>query len=320
LRLILGIWALSCVFLYAGSASADSSSTNPTTIQQAQNSQFANLLGESAYKDLPVEAPKAKDATGTLKLTGIVATGAFKNLTDPIQWTVVRAAAGGVPQAVLARDKKAEPTFKLPPGKYVIEAIWKAIVVQRDVEVPAGKPLTTVFNFNAGTISLKMIPYSGAAAITTAVQWELYFMRKGAGANLQDGDKLFMVVAPTQQFSLPAGNYVVRASYGGTSADLVMPIEAGHSYKYTINLYSAKVTFNAAGADKNTIWQVLRAKPDGDGQRRMVASQTGDSPTFLLREGKYVVKVSTGNKTGEQAFEVRAAKNATVKVKLATKS
>jgi hypothetical protein len=307
---------MSCALVFAGSAFADSSAANPTATQEAQNSQFANLLGQSAYKDLPLEAPKAAEATGTLKLTAIVATGAFKNIADPIQWTVVRVAAGGIPQAVLVRDKKVEPTFKLPPGKYIVEGIWKAIVVQRDVEVPTGKPLTMVFNFNAGTISLKMIPHSGAAPITTAVKWELYFMRKGNGANLQESDKLFMVVAPTQQFSLPAGSYVVRASYGGASADLVMPVEAGHSYKYTINLYSAKVTFSAPGADKTTIWQVLRAKPDGDGQRRMVASQTGESPTFLLREGKYVVKVATGDLHGEQAFEVRAAKNSTVKVKL----
>jgi len=316
LRLVFAICALCCALSVAGSAFADSSTTNPTAVQEAQNSQFANLLGQSAYKDLPLEAPKAADSTGTLKLTAVVATGAIKNIADPIAWTVVRKADGGVPQAVVARDKAPTVTFKLPPGKYIVEGIWKAIVVQREIEVPTGKPYTVLFNYNAGTISLKMIPYSGAAPITSAVKWELYFMRKGNGANLQDNDKLFMVVAPTQQFSLPAGNYVVRASYGGTSADLVMPIEAGHSYKYTINLYSAQVTFNAAGADKTTSWQVLRAKPDGDGQRRMVASQTGVSPTFLLREGKYIVKVATGNLHAEQAFEVKAAKNTTMKIKL----
>jgi hypothetical protein len=316
LRLVLAICALCCALSVAGSAFADSSIASPTAVQEAQNSQFANLLGQSAYKDLPLEAPQPADSTAMLKLTAVVATGAIKNIADPIQWTVVRKANGGIPQAVVARNKSPSATFKLPPGKYVVEGIWKAIVVQRDVDLPAGKPHTELFNYNAGTISLKMIPYTGAGPITTAVKWELYFMRKGNGANLQESDKLFMVVAPTQQFSLPAGSYVVRASYGGTFADLVMPIEAGHSYKYTINLYSAKVTFNAAGADKTTIWQVLRAKPDGDGQRRMVASQTGTSPTFLLREGKYIVKVATGDLHGEQAFEVKAAKNTTVKVKL----
>lgn len=316
MRLVLAICALCCALSVAGSAFADSSIASPTAVQEAQNSQFANLLGQSAYKDLPLEAPQPADSTAMLKLTAVVATGAIKNIADPIQWTVVRKANGGIPQAVVARNKSPSATFKLPPGKYVVEGIWKAIVVQRDVDLPAGKPHTELFNYNAGTISLKMIPYTGAGPITTAVKWELYFMRKGNGANLQESDKLFMVVAPTQQFSLPAGSYVVRASYGGTFADLVMPIEAGHSYKYTINLYSAKVTFNAAGADKTTIWQVLRAKPDGDGQRRMVASQTGTSPTFLLREGKYIVKVATGDLHGEQAFEVKAAKNTTVKVKL----
>lgn len=319
MRLVLAICALSCALVFAGSAFADSSATDPTATQVAQNSQFANLLGQSSYKELPVETPKPAASTGTLKLTGIVATGAFKNLTDPIQWTVVRVANGGVPQAVLARDKKPEATFKLPPGKYIVEGIWKAIVVQRDIEVPEGKPVKLVFNYNAGTVSMKMIPYTGGAPITTAVQWELYILRKGAGANLQESDRLFLVVAPTQQFSLPEGSYVVRASYGGTSADLVMPIQAGSVYKYTINLYSAKITFNAPNTDQATSWQILRAKPDADGNRRMVASQTGAAPTFLLREGKYVVRVNNGKATAEQPFEVKAAKNTTVKVKLAAK-
>ena len=48
------------------------------------------------------------------------------------------------------RDKSATSTFKLPPGKYIVEGIWKAIVVQRDVDLPAGKPHTELFNYNAG--------------------------------------------------------------------------------------------------------------------------------------------------------------------------
>jgi hypothetical protein len=275
-------------------------------------------FGQTAYAALPLEKPAAKDATGMLKLTGVVAAGA-KALKDPIQWTVVRPASGDKPMVAIARETSAQPTIKLAPGRYIVEAIWKGTSIQHDVIVPPGKPHTEVVNFNAGTIRLKMIPNSGAPAISSPVQWELFLMRKGAGGKPTDADRLFIVTAPTHEFTLPATNYIVRASYAGTSADLVVPVEAGHTYKYTINLYAGRVGFSAPGGGDDILWQIYKAKPDATGKRELVTTQTGASPNFLLREGKYVVVATAGNLVGEQLFEVRAGNSSKVRVTLKAK-
>ena len=64
MRLVLAICALSCALVFAGSAFADSSATDPTAVQEAQNSHFANLLGLVPY---------GSTATGNIAVTATLA-------------------------------------------------------------------------------------------------------------------------------------------------------------------------------------------------------------------------------------------------------
>lgn len=297
---------------------ADAPPTQPVATPTAASTVAAPAsalpgIGQTAYAALPLEKPAAKEATGVLKLTGVVAAGA-KALKEPIRWTVVRPASDGKPMVAVALATEAQPTVKLAPGRYIVEAIWKGMSIQQDVMVPAGRPLTQVINFNAGTIRLKMIPNSGAPAIASPVQWELFFMRKGAGGKPSDADRVFIVTAPVHEFTMPQANYIVRASYAGVIADLVVPVEAGRTYKYTINLYAGRVGFSASGGGDNILWQIYKAKPDATGKRELVSTQTGAAPTGLLREGKYVVVATAGDMVGEKFFEVRAGNSSKVRV------
>lgn len=269
-----------------------------------------------SYDALPLDTPAADTATAVLKLQAIVVVGA-KPIKDPIVWTVVRPDGDGKPAAALARQTKAEPTIKLPPGSYIVEANWNGMRSQREVAIVAGKPSTQVFNFNTGAVKIKMIPYTGAAVVATPVQWDIYPHKKGLGGNLDPATRIASVSAPQQEFVLPAGQYIFRASYNGTTADLVVPVEAGHTYKYTINLYAANVKFTPVGAKGNDIvWSVFKAKPDPNGNRILVQTQTGNTPTMLLREGHYIVAARQGNKSGEAMLVVSAGTKPTVKVTL----
>jgi hypothetical protein len=269
-----------------------------------------------SYDALPVETPAANTTTAVLKLQAIVAAGA-KPIKDPIVWTVVRPDGNGQPAAAVARQTKSEPTIKLPPGSYIVEANWNGMRSQRSVDLIAGKPSTQVFNFNTGTVKIKMIPYTGAAVVATPVQWDIYPHKKGNGGHLDPATRVASVSAPQQEFVLPAGQYIFRASYNGTTADLVVPVEAGHSYKYTINLYAATVKFSPVGAKGDDIvWSVFKQKPDANGNRVLVQTQTGNSPSMLLREGNYIVAARQGNKAGEAMLAVSAGTNPKVKVTL----
>lgn len=270
----------------------------------------------ASFDALPLDAPAANAATVVLKLQAIVVTGA-KPIKDPIAWTVVRPATEGKPAVAVARVSKAEPTIKLPPGNYIVEANWNGMRSQREVGLVAGKPSTQLFNFNSGAIKMKMILYTGAEVVNKPVQWDIYPHKKGLGGNLDPATRVASVNAPQQDFVLPAGQYIIRASYNGTTADLVVPIEAGHTYKYTINLYAANVKFAPVGAKgEDIVWSVFKQKPDAAGNRVLVQTRTGNSPTILLREGNYIVAAQQGSKSGEAMLQVSAGTKPTVKVTL----
>lgn len=273
-----------------------------------------------AFDTMPISAPTESESTAVLKLQAIVVTGA-NPIKDKITWTVVRPESAGQPAVALARQTAAQPSFKLPPGSYVIEASWQGLRSQRPVTISASKPTTFVLNFNTGSIKMKMIPYTGAEVISTPVQWDVYPHKKGLGGNLDPAMRVASVSSAQQQFTLPAGQYIVRASYGGTTADLVVPIEAGHTYKYTINLYSANVKLTPVGAQgDNIVWSVFRQKLDTHGNRVLVQTRTEGSPTLLLREGNYIVAARQGDKAGETLVQVAAGTTPKIKITLKKKS
>ena len=124
-----------------------------------------------------------------------------------------------------------------------------------------------------------------------------------------DGGKLVhSVTAPTATFSVPAGGYVVRATYKGTTADLVVPLTPGQSYEYTLNLYAGYAE-PAAFHGKNKIaqdvtWQVVRAKPNKKGEHDLVTEQRGAEPKMMLREGKYLVIARYGDMWGKETIDI----------------
>jgi hypothetical protein len=121
-------------------------------------------------------------------------------------------------------------------------------------------------------------------------------------------------------FTLPTGSYVVRAIYKGTQADLVIPLAAGQSYSYTINLYAGQAKLTAVkptGPARDAVsWQIVREKPGADGKYQLVTTSSDASPQLLLREGNYLVVGRIGDMWGVQPLAVKAGRITTARVKL----
>ncbi len=238
-----------------------------------------------------------------VRLDAIIAPGG-KPIADTISWTVAK-----LEGEVVASQTAAQAKFALAPGKYKVTVEYGHAKSTHDLVVgtSAGKQ---TFNLNAGYLTVKMIPHSGAPAIKDDVTWELYVY---AGGKAENGTKLSTAVAPTQSYVLPAGAYVVRAQYEGTSADLVVPLAAGQGYDYTINLYAGILDARAvkpSGGDLTgeVRWEILRAKPDQDGHRQVVGWFIGPKHKFTLREGAYIVVARASNMSTMEPFEIKAGK------------
>jgi hypothetical protein len=257
--------------------------------------------------------PNAPAGAVAVLLDAIIAVGG-KPLVEPIAWTVVKAEGG----ETVAQENGASPKFALAPGRYKVTAEIDQTKVTKELLVGTSSGKQTI-NLNAAYLTVKMIPYTGAPAIADDVTWELYVYAGGATEN---GKKIASATAPTEAYILPAGAYVVRGRYDASTADLVVPLQAGQGYNYTVNLYAGLLDARAvlpSGADLSgqVTWEILKAKPDQDGKRQQVAWITGKKHAFTLREGRYVVIARESNSSTMETVDIVPGK--TKKLKLVLK-
>lgn len=272
------------------------------------------LLPACATAEETAAIPPAPGPATDVKLSAVIAEGA-KPMRDQIFWVVARDYGGQ--REVVATQTGATPKLALQPGRYVVTAKYGDTEVSEEIAI-GGDAAHHVVNLNAGVISLRLVPNAGAPAVSDNVTWEIYEYSK---ARKEDRKQITVVQAPQHEFVLPAGYYIVRASYNDTVSELVVPVEAGHTYKYTVNLYAGNVGLSALGLNGQALeepvaWEIVRATPNAHGELETVTADVAPSRTFLLREGSYIVRARTGNLVGESTFEVRAGTTKKVKVRM----
>jgi hypothetical protein len=250
----------------------------------------------------------------SLHVQAVLAEGARKAVTGPVTWTVTELFNDKKPGEVVGSKTEASPTFSLPPGKYLVTGKMGEAQGQETVELTSA-PVTVNVNLNAGVLRVNLIPYAGAKVVSDPVHWELFNYSRGSGAKARVSE----ANAPAWEFILPAGGYVLRAAYEGTLSELVVPLAAGQTFNYTLNLYAgtvktAAVTEKGGGFKDPVSWEVVRAAD----RTQLVTSASSPSGQFTLREGRYIVLARQGNLAGEAPLEVKAGKSSSVKVTMKT--
>lgn len=263
---------------------------------------------------IPAQPPAPNGPVTKVTLSAVIAEGA-KPMRDELLWIVARTDHGGA--QIVATQTGAKPQLSLAPGKYLVTAKFGATEISNEIAIGA-EAANHVFNLNSGFVRLRMIPNAGAPAVSAPVTWEVYAYSR---AKSEDRKLITTARAPQQEFVLPAGYYIVRARYDDTTSELVVPIEAGHTYKYTVNLYAGQIGIAAVGANGKAVsepvaWEIVRATPNAHGELETVTAEVAPSRMFTLREGSYIVRARTGDLVGEAPFEVRAGKTNKVKVQL----
>ena len=240
-----------------------------------------------------------------------------KAMTEPVTWTITKLDKNGKPgKKPTVQEAAAVLKTKLKPGQYQVLGQAKGMAAKQTFTV-GKEPVVRNVMFGMSEISIKMITSKGRKPVKDPIQWEMLTYVKGKP---DAGKRIDIVTAPTASFVVPAGGYVVRATYKGTTADLVVPLKAGQAYDYTLNLY-AGYTEAAAFNGKTKVmqevtWQVLREKPNEKGEHEMVAEQIGAEPKIMLREGKYILLAKHGEMWGKERLNITAGEIAKVKVKL----
>jgi hypothetical protein len=240
-----------------------------------------------------------------------------KEITEPVSWTITKLDKNGKPGKTPAvQEAAAILKTKLKPGQYQVFGQAKGMAAKQTFTV-GKEPVVRTVTFGMSEISIKMITSKGRKPVKDPIQWEMLTYVKG---NPDGGKVLDMVKAPTATFTVPAGGYVVRATYNGTTADLVVPLKAGQSYDYTLNLYAGYAEPSAFNKTtkimQDVTWQVVREKPNANGEFELVTQQVAPEPKIMVREGKYFIIARYGEMWGKEKLDVTAGEIAKVKIKM----
>jgi hypothetical protein len=217
---------------------------------------------------------------------------------------------------------------QLSPGQYVVMAKLGETEARQAILIGVSTTTRSLVLAQTGAsaggppakLSIGMILHKGQKKLRDPVRWEIFTYDK---AGTDAGKKVTEQTVATGNFSLPAGSYVIRAHYQGTRADLVVPLQAGQSLEYTINLYAGYAKLlaiqptGARATAKALNWRILRLKPNQPGVYELVMVSDKATPKLLLREGTYLVVADLGgNMWGSEKLVVSAGKTQSLKVKL----
>ncbi len=297
-------------------AVASTTTTKSTTTSSAASTASKTSATQNQVASLPPQPTNAASLTPVkVTLQAAILAGA-PPLHEPLQWTVSKPGTNNNKIGLqVASMNGPRGEFSIPPGDYVVTVKQREAIVSQPLTVgSAGMTKTLVIN--TSIVAVRMIPYTGGKIVTEPVHWEVFqtaLGRPGPDSKVADA------VAPEASFTLAAGYYVVRSHYHNASSDLAMLVEPAVSYHYTVDLYAATVVgraVGASGASANDVkWQVVRSTAEPDGTHHVVATDTGANPTFLVREGSYLV-IATGadGSVGEAPLAVVAGRTHQVKV------
>ena len=278
------------------------------------------LLAVALCAAMPLVAGKAATAASASEAeVTINATNGLdgKAMTEPVSWTISKLDKNGKPSKTpTIQESAAILKTKLKPGQYQVLGQTKGMAVKQTFTV-SKEPVVRTVTFGMSNLTIKMIMSKGRKPVTEDIQWEMLTYVKGQP---DKGKQVDVVTAPTASFTVPAGGYVVRASYNGATADLVVPLKAGQSYDYTLNLYAGytdALAFNGkTKIMQDVTWQVVRAKPNAKGEYDLVTEVKSPKPKIMLREGKYLLIARFGEMWGKEDLNITAGEVAKIKVKL----
>ncbi|HVI87694.1 MAG TPA: hypothetical protein VM659_05295 [Dongiaceae bacterium] len=239
-----------------------------------------------------------------------------QQITTPVTWTVAKLDEKTGKPSPSGQAAQTAPTFKadLPTGHYQVLAQNQGTAVKQTIFV-GQSPVAENIVLGIAHVSVQLITSRGRVPLKEPIDWQLFTYQKG---DTENGTLVDKEVSPVAHFSVPGGGYVVRAKYKDMTADLVMPLNAGQTYDYTINLYAGYAKF-AALANKQAVkqkvtYQIVRTQPDDKGKYKLVAEKVGATPDAMLREGNYLVIARYGKLWGTEKLSVQNGQTSSVKV------
>lgn len=224
-------------------------------------------------------------------------------------WRIYSDATDGTPARFVTQSNDAVPTFKLPPGAYIVHVTYGLCGTTQRVVLGTAKSSESV-SINAGALQLNAL-VGDTPIPAKKIRFSIYV----AVGTDPEGRLIADAVQPETPIRLPVGAYRVVSQYGDTnaitSADLT--VEPSKLIKATLKHRAATVTLklvNKLGGEAyaGTDFSVLT--PGGDTIRDLV----GAFPSMILAEGDYILIARNAGRVFTQEFKVRSGEDKDVEI------
>ena len=244
-------------------------------------------------------------AAGTVRLQARTTPGG-PVLGRDVFWTVYAKDPNTGQRKNVAADGSATPTFKLPAGRYFVEARYGKATVETEVEVESGKTIERLdIVLGSGDLKLgsRLTPQS--PLLTSDVFWAIYTKDHKTGKRVS----VTASGSATPTFKLPAGRYFVEARYGKATVETEVAVEAGktvenHDLVLNAGTLVLQTEAVANATSRQATWTVHETT---SGKRNMLAAYPGNARAqVVLPAGRYVAVLRQGARIAEREVTVTA--------------
>jgi hypothetical protein len=253
----------------------------------------------------------APGAGGQLHLVALL-TADGQQIDQGLVWRVFQGTSDPTAKAkLIAENREASPTLKLPPGDYTVNASFGRAHITRKISLKANTPANEQFVLNAGGLRVSAL-VDGKPAPPGMVSYAIF----SDDRDQSSGRTAVMAGAkPNLIMRLNAGIYRIVSTYGDANAHVEtdVTVEAGKLTEASVTHSAGKAMFRLvtrAGGEAlpDTHWSVIAANGD------VVKESVGALPTHMLAPGSYSVTAKSSGQLYKQAFAVKAGETVTVEV------
>ncbi|OIO71073.1 MAG: hypothetical protein AUJ58_01150 [Zetaproteobacteria bacterium CG1_02_55_237] len=270
------------------------------------------------------EAKPDPNAPGNLLLTTVLAEG-----TPPLNVSEcsIYSQQGDAGRQQVDRHvtHATEHVFKLPPGQYIATCSYGSASAEKQVSIMAGKGVGEQLVLNAGELNMHGVLHAGGDPVNSD-DYRIYRETTDASGKTIRQQFAFSNLHNTKvHFTLPAGDYIAAMSYGKTSAEQKIHIEAGKTEEIELNLHAGTLRLHGvlhAGGDplNSDDYRIYRETTDASGKtvRQQIAfvNLHYTNVTFTLSAGDYIAFMGYGQASAEQKVHVEEGKAQEIELNL----
>jgi len=281
------------------------------TVLEAGEYTVAGTFGKLKAEGV-IKVPEGETAMHvlTFEASGLTAHATLVEGGEPIKkgmgWRVFTESGGERKSVAYAYDP--EPTFHLPPGKYILQAKHQESSAEVAIEVVESKGTNVTVVLGSGTLVAQARMSENSDLLTKGVAWELYHVEPDSEGDLR---RVAYSYDAKTNLVVPVGHYLLRARHKQSATQKEVEVKGGERSEVVLTfgagtlVTAAILTEGGEPLKKGLAWKLL-SQPDSEGTRKQVAYGYSASEEFKVPSGVYQLQVKRGSAVAEEEVVVSA--------------